>query len=92
MAMTEEQGTTLLTRVGAGESVRAVMTDLGITKQDFKEWREENHVALVEAKRAGQFAEVQPQARRLADLNRRRAKVQARLDAIDAEIAEVEAE
>lgn len=92
MAMTEEQGTTLLARVEAGETVRAVLKDLGITQQDFKAWRAENQVALVAAKRASQSAEVQPKARRLADLNRQRVRVQAKLDAIDAEIAEVEAE
>ena len=94
MAMTEEQGTTLLSRVEAGEQVRAVVTDMGITQVDFRAWRVEHKDELVAAKRSSidGVPEGTPKERRLAKLGDRRDRMQAKLDAIDAEIAEVEAE
>ena len=95
MAMTEEQGTTLLSRVSGGETVRDVLADMNITQDDFKAWRASHRDEFVAAKRVG-IGGGKPggtlKERKLARLNTRRGKMQSKIDDLDTKIAEAEAE
>lgn len=92
MAMTDEQGMTLLSRVSGGEAVKVVLTDLGISRPDFVAWRSDHAVELRNAKRAGGSQGFTPKEMRLAELNRNKDMLQRRLAIIDSDIVKVEAE
>lgn len=93
MAMTEEQGTTLLSRVSGGESPHAVLRDMEIARADFADWRKDNRTAFREARIAGTPPEIPPtKEEKLTRLQRRKDRLTDRMSRIDAEIAVVEAE
>ena len=84
MALTEEQKTEVLSRLGNGERPFRIISAMGITREEIKSFRNEDNTAFRAAKDS--------KTARLARLNVEKARVEANLARINTRIAEVEAE
>jgi len=93
MAMTEEQGSAVLSRISDGESVKSILRSLTVSRSDFSTWRRENLFAFRAAMKAGKPAKSSlTRSQKLKKLRMNKARAQERLSGIDMKIAEVEAE
>jgi hypothetical protein len=93
MAMTDEQVATFISRVSDGENFGSVLSDMEISREDFREWRAANNRVFAEARRAGRPEKVEPtKGERLTKLQRIRDRLTAQLERINDRIAEMEAE
>jgi len=93
MAMTDEQGVTLLSRLSGGERLNSVLRDMDVSRDDFAAWRRDNRVAFRGARKAGRPSKVKlTKEGRLEKLQQRRTRLAIRLARVDARIAVVEAD
>jgi len=93
MAITEEQGAEVLSRLSGGEGVKSVLRGLTIPRSDFSTWRRENIFAFRTAMKAGKPAKAPlTKSQKLKKLRMNKARAQERLSGIGMKIAEVEAE
>ena len=86
MALTAEQETEILTRVGNGELPMDVMKDMGVDKADFRAFRRDNKEAFRVSRVTGS------REQRLTRLRERRTNLEARLEQVNQRIAALESE
>ena len=91
MALTTEQETEILTRLGQGERPRNILDSMDISNVDLKAFQLSNRQAYRAARKSktARLLKLNQKRRRTVE---RRVAAKAKLDALDAEIAVVEAE